>query len=96
MTKLLLALVIDVPNGLTINTSCRVFDRRSHKACDYAIRHGLFGNYSKSAYRLSGTYQEDGSEWLTPISFPVYRKSVGASGRQILDVPAVLADILRD
>jgi len=95
MKKLLLSLVIVTP-GSTINTSCRVFDRKSHKACDHAIRHGLFGNYSKSAYHLSGTYQEDGSEWLVPIAFPVYRKSIGSSGRQILDVPAVLADILRD
>jgi len=97
MKKLLLSLVIVPPNnGPTINTWGRVFDRRSHKACDFAIRHGLFGNYSKSAYHLAGTYQEEGSEWLVPITFPMYRKSVGESGRQILDVPAILADILRD
>lgn len=97
MTKLLLHLVVktDNPFMATIRREFPAFvvDRRSHRALDKAVRAGVFGNHSKSSYFLRGVIQDgNGSEEI--IDFPMYRKTTGSPPRQVLDVPAVLEDVL--
>jgi hypothetical protein len=100
MNKLKLDLVIDheieSPRHpiLAIQTGIRVFDKKSHHAADLAIRSGALGRHSKSAYYLVGLYLDEAAGAWKRVIFPMYRKSTGQRQENILDVPAILTDIL--
>lgn len=74
-----------------------VCNKQTHAAVELAIRSGVFGHHSKSCYRLVGrltVWLEDGSDDVTDLDFPFFRKVAGRSPHHVRDVPSVLQNIL--
>jgi hypothetical protein len=93
MLKLKLVVVI-ASDHTQVSTGVRVFDKKSHRAADLLVKSGALGRHSKSAYYLAGQLLDEVDGTWEPIMFPMYRKSPGKSKENILDVPAILSDIL--
>lgn len=100
MKSVRLYLVIDrpsdpVPSSTTL-CNVHVFDKPSHDAVDVAIRRGVFGHHSKSAYRLRGTVNSFTEDDIlqVEVDFPFYRKIAAKRPYHVRDVPSCVDFIL--
>lgn len=67
MQKLLLSLLVNRPNiDLVYGTGFRVFDYKSFRLCDRAIREGCFGRHPKASYVAYGALFDDTDEAAGP------------------------------